>query len=438
MNEQLIETSPNSYYSYLDKGIDKLTKLPLLNSILDETKTLFKNSPNFGLVYINVAKFNEIEINYGEKVFDNLLLKTSELLKNMKGTIIRNNDIISITRMWDDDFIIFLSPPRYQEKIRISDVNEIKNRIEKYLKSNKNKIISRGLEYQFDFYLGYSIIDLNREIKFERTVYTNLKNAMMMAYDKESQVSLSLQSEFKEIIAAENINVIFQPIVDLEKHKIIGYEALARGPQNSMLNKPVILFNMAYQTNKIWELERIVRKKALALFFSDKNHGMKFLSLNVEPKTFSDPEFRKYAEMNPDNIDFSKIILEITERTNITDLQKFKEQLQLFKNCKFTVAIDDAGSGYASLFYIAELKPDIIKLDISLVKNINENNPRSDIVKALVKFASQHNIKVLAEGIETPAELNEIKKIGILLGQGFYFSEGKQELLENLRTSDEQ
>ncbi|HPG31285.1 MAG TPA: EAL domain-containing protein [bacterium] len=261
---------------------------------------------------------------------------------------------------------------------------------------------------------------------------------MMMAYDKESQVSLALQSEFKEILAAENVSIVYQPIIDLEAHKIIGFEALVRGPKNTMLYRPVILFNMAYQTNKIWELERIIRKKALISFMNSSDACHLFLSLNVEPASFSDPEFRKFAEMNPDNYDFTKIILEITERTNITDLQKFKEQLQLFKNCKFTIAIDDAGSGYASLFYIAELKPDIIKLDISLVKNINENNPRSDIVRALVKFANQHNIKVLAEGIETEAELEEIKKIGINLGQGFYFAEGKPELITKLQNAGEQ
>ncbi len=337
---------------------------------MENLKLLFKNSLNFGIIYINVAQHNEIEYNYGEKVFDTLIEKTAALLKKMLGSIIRLEDIIIVSRMWDNDFIVFLSPPRINKKISFQQISEVKTRVENFIKSQKTSLISRGLEYQFDFYYGFSLIDINREIKFERLIHQNLKNAMMMAYDKESEVSIALQGEFKDLLQNENIDIHFQPIVNLEPLEIIGYEALTRGPQKSLLNRPVILFNTAYQLGKIWELERIIRKRTFDKFLKDSNSINKMLSINVEPKSFSDPEFRKFVEMNPLNIDFSNITLEITERSHIIDLVKFKEQLQLFKDCKFKIAIDDAGSGYASLYYIAEIQPDVIKLDISLVKKI--------------------------------------------------------------------
>ncbi|HPP86807.1 MAG TPA: EAL domain-containing protein, partial [bacterium] len=86
-------------------------------------------------------------------------------------------------------------------------------------------------------------------------------------------------------------------------------------------------------------------------------------------------------------------------------------------------------SGFASLYYIVEIKLDIIKLDISLIKNIDKNQQRRDIVKALVQFANDNHIKVLAEGIERIEELTEIKKIGICYGQGFYFAKPSRDLL---------
>jgi len=115
-------------------------------------------------------------------------------------------------------------------------LNDVKSRIENYIKIQKANLISRGLEYQFDFYYGFSLINISREIKFERLIHQNLKNAMMMAYDKESEVSISLQSELKECIQNDDFDVYFQPFIDLETLGITGYEALARGPQNSLLN----------------------------------------------------------------------------------------------------------------------------------------------------------------------------------------------------------
>jgi len=418
----------NKFIKINEQNIDELTQLPTIAGVMDELREMFKNSQNFGVIYINIAKYNEIELNYGEKIFDNLLVKTAALLKKMRGTLIRFKDIITITRLWDDDFVIFLSPPRRQDKIKLSDLNEVKNRIEKYLRENKSTLIARGLEFQFDFYFGYSLMDINQQIKFERLVYNNLKNAMMMAFDKESKVSVMLQTEFKALLTDENINILYQPIVNLEDYSIIGYEALVRGPQNSLLNNPLILFNTAYHSNKIWELERLIRKKIIEDYLTFDLKG-KYISINVEPHSFADPEFRKFAEMNPYNLNYSNFVLEITERSHITDLTKFNEQLKLFKNCKFTIAIDDAGSGFASLYYIAEIKPDIIKLDISLIKNIDKNQQRRDIVKALVQFANDNHIKVLAEGIERIEELTEIKKIGICYGQGFYFAKPSRDLL---------
>ena len=430
LNDKIREILPTHHH--YEEQIDPLTKLPTLNSSMERIKALFKDSLNFGVIYVNVAKYNEIELNYGEKIFDTLISRTSDALRKMLGEIIRTEDIIVVSRMWDNDFVIFLSPPRFNKKLSFSHLNDVKSRIENYIKIQKANLISRGLEYQFDFYYGFSLINISREIKFERLIHQNLKNAMMMAYDKESEVSISLQSELKECIQNDDFDVYFQPFIDLETLGITGYEALARGPQNSLLNRPVVLFNTAYQTNTVWEVERILRKITFNKFYKENDCEGKLLSINVEPKSFSDPEFRKFAEMNPLNLDFSKIILEITERSHIHDLKKFKDHIQLYKDCGFTIAIDDAGSGYASLYYIAEIKPDIIKLDISLVKAINENTTRRDIVIALVKFAFEHNIKVLAEGIETREELEQIQKIGVQFGQGFYFSPGLPNIIKTL------
>jgi EAL domain-containing protein (putative c-di-GMP-specific phosphodiesterase class I) len=119
--------------------------------------------------------------------------------------------------------------------------------------------------------------------------------------------------------------------------------------------------------------------------------------------------------------DPSRIVLEITERTAITDYPRFQEYLNRFRGMGFRFAVDDAGSGYAGLGSIANLEPDFIKLDISLIGNIDSNFLKQHLVETMVGFAETHGAMVVAEGVEREEEFETIKQLGVHLTQGFLF-----------------
>jgi EAL domain-containing protein (putative c-di-GMP-specific phosphodiesterase class I) len=114
-------------------------------------------------------------------------------------------------------------------------------------------------------------------------------------------------------------------------------------------------------------------------------------------------------------------VLEITERTAITDYPKFQGYLAEFRARGFRFAVDDAGSGYAGLGSIANLAPDYIKLDISLISNIDSNFMKQNLVETMVSFANDHDISVIAEGVEREEEYETVKRLGVHLTQGFLF-----------------
>ncbi|NIP82214.1 MAG: EAL domain-containing protein, partial [Gemmatimonadetes bacterium] len=141
------------------------------------------------------------------------------------------------------------------------------------------------------------------------------------------------------------------------------------------------------------------------------------------PHDFSDPQFR---DLTPEALgvdDPGRIVLEITERTAISDYPQFKEYLNTFRERGFRFAVDDAGSGYAGLGSIANLDPDYIKLDISLISNIDTNFLKQNLVETLVGFAENHGAKVVAEGVERYEEFEAVRDIGVHLTQGFLFYE---------------
>jgi EAL domain-containing protein (putative c-di-GMP-specific phosphodiesterase class I) len=180
------------------------------------------------------------------------------------------------------------------------------------------------------------------------------------------------------------------------------------------------MFGVAEEANLIWELSRLCRARAIE-GIPTHLEPQQLLFLNIDPHDFRDPTFR-YLDVGELGIDRpDRIVLEITERTAITDYPAFQEYLRTFREQGFRFAVDDAGSGYAGLGSIANLEPDFIKLDISLISGIDTNFMKQNLVETMVSFANDHGIKVIAEGVERDEEWQTVKSLGVHFTQGFLF-----------------
>lgn len=232
----------------------------------------------------------------------------------------------------------------------------------------------------------------------------------------------------KEIIAARNIRTLFQPIFNLEDNSVFGHEALCRGPENSEFYSPVSLFPAAEESGLLYPLENLARETAIRRFKA--LHLDTKLFINLSPRIINEPGFAKgqtrrlvrHLGLQP-----SQIVFEITERSSIKDFAVFKKALEHYRQQGFLVAVDDAGAGYSSLQAIAELHPDFIKLDMSLIHEIDSNPTKKALLETFVTLASKIKSSLIAEGIETANELQEIKKLGISLGQGFFLAKPSTE-----------
>jgi EAL domain-containing protein (putative c-di-GMP-specific phosphodiesterase class I) len=122
------------------------------------------------------------------------------------------------------------------------------------------------------------------------------------------------------------------------------------------------------------------------------------------------------SKINPFNV-----VLEVTEREAVEDYDLFKEAATYYSDIGFAIAVDDTGAGYSSLETVVELKPKYIKLDISIIREIDKNILKQELIKAIVGLSKKMHSIVIAEGIETEEELNTLKEIGINFGQGFLF-----------------
>jgi EAL domain-containing protein (putative c-di-GMP-specific phosphodiesterase class I) len=183
------------------------------------------------------------------------------------------------------------------------------------------------------------------------------------------------------------------------------------------LRSPEVMFEVAAEADLLWELSRLCRSRAIEGMDSRLGPD-ELLFLNVDPHDFADPVFN--AEFGRQVDDPSRVVIEITERTAIKDYPKFRGRLAALRELGYRFAVDDAGSGYAGLGSIANLEPDFIKLDMSLITCIDTNFIKQNLVETMVRFANDQGAKVIAEGVERAEEFETVKSLGVHLVQGFY------------------
>jgi len=240
---------------------------------------------------------------------------------------------------------------------------------------------------------------------------------------------------FEDVLDNKRITICYQPIVSLHNGDILGFEALMRGPEDSFLRSPVTLIDIAKENNRIFELEMISREKAI-LGAKEINPNM-YLFINIEPNIIKDSHYKMgYTKelLELSGLCEYNIVFEITERTAITDYLQYIELLDNYKKQGYKIAIDDVGSGYSGLSRINDTKPEFIKIDMDLIRNINKDSFKQSLLTAMVKFATMTGMRTIAEGIETKEELETIIRLGVHYGQGYFIAHPQPQIVKDLKT----
>jgi len=239
-----------------------------------------------------------------------------------------------------------------------------------------------------------------------------------MSMKNENRIEL-----LKDVISNKKVRTLFQPIVSLSDGEVFGYEALSRGPENSLLQNADILFSSAAEYNLSWDLEYLCREQALLKF--SLTGSTSYLFINVDPYVIKEMKFRNGFTkefINKHNMDPEKIIFEITEKNAVVDYPSFKESVNHYSNQGFKIAMDDIGSAYSGLRMMTEINPHFLKIDMEIIRDIDKKKLNRILLKTLVDFAASTNMRVIAEGIETREELDVLIGTGVEFGQGYFLS----------------
>lgn len=214
------------------------------------------------------------------------------------------------------------------------------------------------------------------------------------------------------VLSGSAMRSVFQPIVDAAEGRIVGVEALTRF-ESEPIRTPDKWFADAATVGLGFNLEMAAIRSALK-HQGDLPEGA-YLSVNCSPGVLTDPGLEALA----DEVDASRVVLEMTEHTAISDYAAVLQRLGVLRSRGFRVAVDDAGSGFASLQHILQLRPDIIKLDSGLIRDIDGDPAKRALATAMITFAQDLGAELVAEGVETVEEFETVRRLGISKIQGY-------------------
>jgi len=227
-------------------------------------------------------------------------------------------------------------------------------------------------------------------------------------------------SALSTILAQSGLHSLFQPIVCLSERRILGYEALSRGPSNSPLHSPLNLFAVARHAGRLTELEVACRESACRRFSQQNLEGKLFL--NVSPESLLEPQYqsgRTLKMLHDLGVPPSRVVIELTEQTPTDDFQLLFNALHHYRDMGFSIALDDLGAGYSSLRLWSELRPDYVKIDRHFIDGIHQDAVKREFVGSILQIARASRAQVIAEGIELAEELKVLTEMGVDLVQGY-------------------
>lgn len=230
---------------------------------------------------------------------------------------------------------------------------------------------------------------------------------------QDSELLRARRTQIREAVDGDFMSMVYQPIVDLQTREVAGVEALARFTHEPP-RTPDVWFGQAAAVGLLLDLELAAVRRAVEALTALPS--ARYLAVNLSPESAATKDFRDLASQSAP----SRLVVEVTEHAAVDDYERVSAGLAGIREMGVRLAIDDAGAGFASLRHILRLAPDIIKLDMSLTRNIDTDRPRRALAAALISFAQEIEASIVAEGIETAAELEALSGLGVQFGQGYH------------------
>jgi len=397
---------------------DELTQLPNRNALMRD----LKRYPDSVIVLFNVRLFKQINDVFGFNVGNLILKKLAQKLKRY----IDQEDIVAY-RLGSDEFAYLYKEFHQEESLIVNQVENILDEI-----SKEAIIIEDDLDINISLYAGISL-EQNEQLATADMALMHAKkgqNSYVLYTEAEDtkekqRENIAISKQIREALLHDAILPVYQPIVDAKTGELDKYEALVRMRSGDTLISPFFFLEISKKTQSYHAISKRMIQKSLQCFEHKKQSVSLNLSafdiLNDDTATFILQELANFPEPQ-------RVVFELTETDEFYEMQKVRQFIDKLKTAGAKIAIDDFGTGYSNFAHLMDMEPDYLKIDGSLIKNLDQDEQARKVVTTIVQFSQEIGMKTIAEFVHNQEVMDICIELGVDELQGYHT--GKPDILE--------
>lgn len=409
-------------------NLDTLTALPnrrLFRQCLEyEIQKSRRVDQKLALLFIDLDGFKSVNDMYGHDAGDILLIKAGQRIKDCL------NDSDTVARVGGDEFVVILSNFARMEDVELLCQSILRNLSLPFDLGRGESYVSASIGisiYPLDATRGEELV---RKAEQAMHVAKNGKNRFSYftpELDERARERLEIMTELRVALSLNQFDVHYQPIVDLRARHVVKGEALLRWLHPTLGQiSPGLFIPLAEELGIIMPVGEWMCRQAVAFCKqSESTFGSEFqIGINMSPIQFMSDvdECDLVRHLAESGLSGERIVIEITEGILLNGSSKVIERFNAFRKAGIQIALDDFGTGYSSMSYLHKFDIDYIKIDKSFVQNLASSQGSRAIAETIITMAHKLNKKVVAEGVETPQQLDYLLEVGCDYGQGYLFS----------------
>ncbi len=394
---------------------DGVTGLPI--HPFDDPERAHDRIAHLGVIYVQIGKFFGFEELYGWELYDQVLLVVSRgLREDVEGSRYATH-LFSIRYSGADGFYILYSLPAPARGRGGVPLDAEASRLQENVLKRLRAVFAGTAVDLMTVHASSLVASDNPRVRSSRHLTRQVAEAVKIVSQRQTRERIDLCVSLKRIMGSRQLRAAFQPVRRLADGVVHGWEALIRGPQGSPFETPNVLFAVARDNDMDVELETLCLETIFGAL--PRGVGSRRLFVNASSMLLRHPVFLDERNLTAINRSHNDVVIEISEK-EMVDYSSFGDILTAVRGAGMKIAIDDAGSGYSGLEAILNLRPDYIKVADSLVRGLEEDPIKREIISSLATIGGRIDSTLVAEGIEREEERDALIELGIEYGQGFF------------------
>lgn len=397
---------------------DDSSSLPSLGVIADAIRLELEASGQVAILYVKLKRYGRLERIFGWPIITEILSAIARNLRDMVGSTLRALDVLADFTLSDNAFVVVLSPPRSGKQIEAEDLLMVRRRVYERLQGTLMNDLAAGVYDRVHPFVGAAIIHADEALTFEQNLQRGVALAMEAAEDDAARYDAELEATLAELLANEDLEPLFQPIVDVRRKGVIGYHASSRGPFYSPLRLADVLDDVARRSPLLGTYGMEAREAAVAKAAGLMPEELLFLGCAAsELPNAAVIALSEFYSLNTALVP-QHVVFEIPVGDLTANPASALRTLTQLRETGFQLCVADLGGEYTVLELVAQAQPDFMSLDPLLSVAVTGDPTLLDAVALLWRFAARLGAQLVAPDVATTEQLDALRGVGVELVRG--------------------